>query len=273
MKNYILFLLRSLIVLLLLNSCKDGPQNTSSNDLTIDDNESHWSYQGETGPEHWSEIEKNSTCDGQRQSPINIIDIEVMVDSSLTPLKFAYSENTKIHDVTNNGHTIQFNFEKGDYIVLNEKKFELLQIHFHEPSEHTINGIRYPIEVHFVHLNKANNQLMVLAIFGKEGVNNELFTFLESYLPIQVGDTKYIGVSFDLNSSLPDNLDYYNYQGSLTTPPCTEGVNWYVIKSPITLSVKQVKELQELMPLNNYRKEQPINSRIIRQMPLKPEFY
>jgi carbonic anhydrase len=259
--------------LFLLHSCKGEPQHISSNDVTVNDHESHWSYQGETGPEHWSEIEKNSECDGQRQSPINIIDIDVLADSSLSPLQFAYSENTKIHDVTNNGHTIQFNFEKGDYIVLNEDKFELLQIHFHEPSEHTINGIRYPIEVHFVHLNKENNELMVLAIFGKEGVNNEFFAFLESYLPIQVGDTKSIGVSFDLNTSLPDNLEYYNYEGSLTTPPCTENVHWYVFKSPITLSVEQVKELQELMPLNNYRNEQPINSRIIRQMPSNTVVY
>lgn len=132
----------------------------------------------------------------------------------------------------------------------------MAQLHFHEPSEHTINGIRYPIEIHFVHVNKKDHSILVLALLGKEGNNNTFFNFLESYLPIVVGETKAVNSSFNLKQSLPSNQSYYHYNGSLTTPPCSEGVNWYVLKNPITLSVEQVKKLQELMPTNNYRTEQ-----------------
>lgn len=225
----------------------------------------HWTYQGETGPDHWQEIGKRCHCNGKEQSPINIIDIDVVDDSSLEPLEIFYSENVKIHDVTNNGHTIQYNFEHGDYILLRDTKFELKQVHFHEASEHTINGIRFPLEIHLVHISD-NNEIAVLATMAQEGRSSEAFDFLESYLPIEVGETKAIDTHFDLNLNLPKNKDYYHYEGSLTTPPCTEGVKWYVFKDPITVSVDQVKQLQKLMPINNFRNEQSLNNRTVKQM-------
>lgn len=224
----------------------------------------HWTYEGETGPAHWAEIEKESSCDGTRQSPINIIDIDVEDDASLLPLDIHYSANVKIHEITNNGHTIQYNFEKGDFITLNEDTYELIQIHFHEPSEHTINGIRYPLEMHLVHIGK-NNTIAVFGIMAQEGESSEPFTELEEYLPINNGETKVIDTDFDLTKNLPEDKGYYTYRGSLTTPPCTENVTWFVFKNPITISVDQVKQLQQLMPLNNYRDEQPINDRVVKQ--------
>jgi len=247
----------ALLFTLLLCACGEGSKE-----------ESHWSYSGETGPEHWNEIEKSADCNGTRQSPINIIDVDVKADSELLSLDFHYSETTKIHNLTNNGHSIQFNFEKGDYLAVEDEKFELLQIHFHEPAEHTINGIRYPIEVHFVHINPENKDLMVLSMMGMEGRNNAFFSFLEGYLPVEMGQTKAVDTPFDLLSGLPESHDYYHYEGSLTTPPCTENVSWYVLKTPITLAVDQVKQLQALMPLNNYRTEQPLNARTVSQMPI-----
>lgn len=268
MKNNVFFLI---LITLVVFSCKNKAENeaieSSVNEEkheAIHQKEQHWTYEGETGPEHWAEIEKATDCDGTRQSPINIIDIDVIDDATLTPIDIHYQANVKIHELTNNGHTIQYNFEEGDFINLNNDKFELKQIHFHEPSEHTINGIRYPLEMHLVHMNKDKN-ITVLSIMAKEGESSEPFTFLEKYLPINNGETKLIDTDFDLNENLPEDKGYYTYSGSLTTPPCTQNVTWVVYKSPITISVDQVKQLQKLMPINNYRDEQPINGRIVRQ--------
>lgn len=249
MKNKLTFLI---LIILIVFSCKNKEDSK------------HWTYQGETGPEHWSEIEKESDCDGKRQSPINIIDLDVIDDTSLAPIEIYYSTKVKIHEITNNGHSIQYDFEKGDFIILNDDEYKLKQIHFHEPSEHTINGIRYPLEMHLVHFSK-DNKITVLAIMAKEGESSKPFTFLEKYLPIDSGETKLIDTNFDLNKTLPKDKSYYTYNGSLTTPPCTQNVTWVVYKTPITISVEQVKQLQKLMPLNNYRNEQPVNGRIIKQ--------
>lgn len=224
----------------------------------------HWTYEGETGPEHWVEIEKECECNGNKQSPINIIDIDVVNDTSLKPIDVHYSSQVKIHEITNNSHTIQYNFESGDFIVLNNEKFDLKQIHFHEGSEHTINGMRYPLEMHLVHVN-AKNEIAVLAVMAKEGESSEPFDFLEEYLPVGNGETKLINAYFDLNLNLPKEKDYYTYNGSLTTPPCTQNVTWFVYKTPITVSVSQVKKLQHSLPLNNYRGEQSINERVVKQ--------
>lgn len=235
-------------------------QNTSENEHQ----ENHWSYVGETGPEHWDEIEKDSDCDGLYQSPINIIDIDAVKQKSLGKLEINYASQTKIHDVINNGHSIQYNFEKGDYILFNHKKFDLKQIHFHESAEHTINGIRYPMEIHMVHQND-QNQIAVFAIMVEEGESSEPFEFLEKYLPTEQGETKIIDASFDLNLNFPKNKNYYYYVGSLTTPPCSEGVLWFVFKQSISISLEQVIALQKIMPIHNYRNERPLNGRIVVQ--------
>lgn len=232
--------------------------------IPIHQEKKHWSYQGETGPEHWVEFEKDSDCGGKYQSPINIVSTNAMVDTTLQPLDIHYSSATKIHEVVNNGHSIQYNFESGNYLNYKDEKYELKQIHFHEAAEHTINGIRYPMVIHMVHVN-IKNQYAVLAVMVKEGKSSAPFNFLESYLPIEKGTTKTVNTSFDLNKNLPKDKGYYNYVGSLTTPPCTEGVNWFIYKKPITISLKQVKELQKIMPLNNYRNEQPLNGRKVSQ--------
>lgn len=266
MKNKI-----SLIVLIALSvfSCKNHTKeksiatSTTSQEETHQNSEKHWTYEGETGPDHWAEIEKQSDCDGKRQSPINIIAIDAEEDASLQPINIVYSSDVKIHEVINNGHSIQYNFEEGDYITLDDKKYNLKQIHFHEASEHTINGVRYPLEMHLVHVSE-DNQIAVLGVLAEEGESSEPFNFLEKYLPVASGETKTIDANFDLNLNLPENREYYTYGGSLTTPPCTENVTWYVFKNPIKVSLKQVKQLQELMPLNNYRNEQPINDRTVK---------
>ncbi len=222
-----------------------------------------WSYQGETSPEHWAEIIKDSDCAGIHQSPVNIVAIDS--DSILSiqnSLKRIYSPETNLSKVENNGHSIQFDFEVGDSIYYKNSTFHLKQIHFHEPAEHTINGIKYPIEMHLVHANK-NGDYTVLGILGEEGKESQLFEFFESFLPLKEGETKTINHAINLESLFPTNNDYYSYQGSLTTPPCTENVNWVVYKEPIILSVDEVNKLKNNMPLNNYRNEQPLNDRVV----------
>jgi carbonic anhydrase len=258
MKINILYI--AVLISFILFSCD---KHVKEHNLSENHDGEHWSYEGKTGPAHWAELEEESVCDGLHQSPINIITKDVIKSLTLETMEINYTPSTKIHDVINNGHTIQYNFEEGDFIMYKGEKFNLKQIHFHEPAEHTINGIRYPAEMHMVHSNQYN-QLSVIAIMAQEGEASAPFDFLEKYLPVNPNETKTIDTSFDLNLNLPEDKNYYNYTGSLTTPPCTEGVNWFVFNSPITISVEQVKKLQELMPINNYRPENPLNGRVVK---------
>jgi carbonic anhydrase len=221
---------------------------------------SHWDYAGETGPEHWAEIENNSDCAGIYQSPINVVNYEMA--KGPMQLKIHYADSTHIHDVVNNGHSIQYNFEKGDYITIENERYDLKQFHFHEPAEHLIEGIRYPMVLHLVHLSSAG-KYTVIAVMAKEGKGSEPFDFLEKYLPVNVDDTVAIDLAFDMNLNLPKVKSYFAYNGSLTTPPCTENVQWFIFKEPITVSLEQVEALRKLMPLNNYRNEQARNARDI----------
>ncbi|WP_142783234.1 carbonic anhydrase [Changchengzhania lutea] len=248
-----------LTILLAAVSCKQAPKTAH----TIEnENTHHWSYSGETSPEHWIEIEKNSNCDGKHQSPINIINKDVDSINSKSDLKILYTPTTLISKVENNGHSIQFDFEAGDSINYKNNTYNLKQIHFHEPSEHKINGVIYPIEMHLVHVSKSG-KLTVLGFLGEEGDESQLFEFFESFLPIENETTKDIHQEIDLSSMFLNAKNYYSYSGSLTTPPCTEGVNWIVFKQPIILSVEEVLKLKNNMPINNYRNEQPLNERVV----------
>ena len=224
-----------------------------------------WDYEGELSPEHWAEVEEYSDCNGKHQSPINIIDVNATFEPELnSALALEYDAMTHIYDVINNGHTVQFDFEEGDSLRWKGQTFFLKQIHFHEPAEHMINGIRYPIEIHLVHQNEAGD-LAVVGILGKEGVESQAFDFLENYLPLPPGSEAKIDKAFDLNNILPEDRSFYTYSGSLTTPPCSEGVRWFVLRDAIDLSEEQVLILQENMPHNNYRGHQPLNDRIVKK--------
>lgn len=255
-------LIAGTLIIIAVTSCQNrktthAENNQSNNSHT----EKHWSYNGETGPSHWKEIEVSADCGGKYQSPINIVNYQV--DETLAPLNITYSDSTHIHDVVNNGHSIQYNFDAGDYIILDNKRYELKQFHFHEPAEHLIDGVRYPMVLHLVHVSDAG-EYAVFAVMAKEGISSKPFDFLESYLPLYVGETKEVDAAFDMNFNLPEDKAYFNYTGSLTTPPCTERVEWFIFKEPITVSLEQVEKLKSLMPLNNYRDEQPHNGRTIR---------
>lgn len=224
-------------------------------------NEKQWSYNGETGPDHWAEFEKGD-CGGKFQSPIDIL--EVQPDSTLQPLDIHYNSGTKIHNVVNNGHSIQYNFAAGDYITLNGEKYELKQFHFHELSEHTIKGVHFPMVIHLVHVSKEGKYAVIAVMAVEDAANSQPFTFLDSYLPLAVEETKSVNATFNMNDVIPQQKQYYAYTGSLTTPPCTEGVQWFIFKEPLKVSVKMVKDLRANMPVNNYRDVQPLNGRVVK---------
>ncbi|MCF8273533.1 MAG: carbonic anhydrase family protein [Flavobacteriaceae bacterium] len=246
-----------ILSLILMISCK---YQDKKEEITKTEAHKHWSYEGETSPEHWIEIEKNSDCNGTSQSPINIIDINTISVDSAETLKILYTPETVLNKVVNNGHSIQFDFNSGDSISYKNNIYHLKQIHFHESSEHTINGIKYPTEIHLVHQSNSK-KITVLSILCMEGQESQLFEFFESFLPIESGQFKTINKTVDLLDLFPEDKSFYSYGGSLTTPPCTENVSWIVFKQPIIISLDEVLKLKNNMPINNYRNEQALNSR------------
>ena len=218
----------------------------------------HWSYEGEGAPEHWAQIDKHFfMCkEGENQSPINLTHF---IEATLPPIEFDYKLiSTEILD---NGHTEQVNVKEGSHIIVDGKEFDLKQFHFHTPSENNINGKSFPLEAHFVHASKAG-ELAVVAVMFEEGKENEALKELWAVMPTQVGKHHTIDAKH-LDALLPKNRDYYRFNGSLTTPPCTEGVRWLVMKNAVTLSKAQIETFKKVMHLHNNRPLQPTNARMI----------
>ncbi len=217
----------------------------------------HWTYDGDKGPDQWSKISLDyQVCKtGMNQSPINIDDL---VDAELDEINSDYNGNSV--EILNNGHTIQVNFSSGNSLVLDGQSFELKQFHFHTPSEHLIDDKSFPMEVHLVHKSLDGHLAVISSLFLTGKTNPTLDTILKN-IPSEPGKAKPIG-SMDLTYLLPDSKDYYRYNGSLTTPPCSEGVRWLVMKNTIEASEQQLKAFRKIMHSNN-RPIQPKNARII----------
>ncbi|MDN3723559.1 carbonic anhydrase family protein [Aequorivita sp. SDUM287046] len=257
-----------LFAMVFIVSCKDEKKTENEGETTevvveeTTEKPKHWGYDGESSPEHWAEIEKESTCGGSHQSPIDIVTANVVSQASgLKASDIHYDASTLIHDVTNNGHSIQYNFEaKDNYVDFKGKRYDLVQFHFHAASEHSINGMHYPLVVHLVHVS-SDKEYVVLAIMVEEGKESKTFDFIETYLPVQAGETKTIGQPHSFSKYILGNFEHYYYKGSLTTPPCTEGVNWFIFTEPLSISAAQAKAIADLMPRYNYRPTQPLNDR------------
>ncbi|UII34586.1 carbonic anhydrase family protein [Fulvivirga ulvae] len=222
-----------------------------------------WSYDGETGPDYWAEIEQESECGGAFQSPVDIL--QTQTDSTLQPLDIHYDAGIKISNVVNNGHTVQFNFESGNYITLNGEKYELKQFHFHELSEHTVGGVHFPMEIHLVHVSDAGKYAVLGVLTEESATEIEQFDFLDNYLPLAVEESKTVNNTYDINKVLPAGRQYFTYTGSLTTPPCTEAVQWFIFKTPVEAPVSLIEDLRDAMPAHNYRPTQPLNGRIVKE--------
>lgn len=218
----------------------------------------HWSHhKGDDGPENWKNLcDGFADCGGQSQSPINILTKDVIMGDGLSSPKFSYGKS-KV-DIINNAHTVQFNIDGDNKVQLNNKSYQLLQFHYHALSEHTINDRYYPLEVHFVHKH-SDTDFAVLGIMFIEGNENALFTKYLDKFPTSKGDYQSDDM-IDLLSLLPANKSYYHYSGSLTTPPCSEVVNWYVLQKPLEASKEQIEKLSKILH-DNYRPIMPLNDR------------
>ncbi|MBK3331479.1 carbonic anhydrase family protein [Persephonella atlantica] len=221
----------------------------------------HWSYHGETGPQHWGDLKSEYImCKiGKNQSPV---DLSRIVEADLKKLQINYSSGG--NSVTNNGHTIKVSYEPGSYIVVDGIRFELKQFHFHAPSEHKVKGKSYPFEAHFVHADKDGN-LAVIGVLFKEGKKNPVIEKIWKNLP-ETGKTVKLAHKVNAYDLLPEEKKYYRYSGSLTTPPCSEGVRWIVMKEEMELSKEQIQKFRELMGGDTNRPVQPLNARMILEM-------
>lgn len=220
----------------------------------------HWAYEGNGAPHAWGVLkEEYGTCStGKHQSPIDISPVTI---SDLSAIQFNYKSSPL--ELTNNGHTVQANYHTGSYITVAGKRYDLLQFHFHSPSEHTIGGKSYDMVAHLVH-KAADGQLGVIGVLFKAGDKNKVIDKLWANLPTESGETKTVkNTRINALDLLPVDLTYFNYSGSLTTPPCSEGVNWMVMATPSSISEKQVKQFTDLFPLS-VRPTQPLNGRVVR---------
>lgn len=218
-----------------------------------------WGYSGDESPENWGDLSPEfEMCKlGKSQSPIDLND---QSSSSAESLDFTY-KNTPFQ-VINNGHAIEVAYKPGSSIKIEGKRYELLQFHFHAPSEHTVKGEDYPMEAHLVHQSE-DGQLAVIGVFLKEGQYNPFIETLWANIPTQKGERIVRGVTVNASALPPKDKSYYHYTGSLTTPPCTEGVNWYVLKQPIEISSQQLAKFQSVYR-GNARPVQPLNQRVIK---------
>ena len=219
----------------------------------------HWSYGPHAGPAEWGDLQKEfTTCKlGKTQSPI---DIRGAKTADLPAIKFDYKPVPL--RVIDNGHTIQVNYAKGSSIEVGGTRYELVQFHFHKPSEERIEGKTHDMVVHLVHAG-ADGKLAVVAVMLDKGGSSALIDSIWKNLPKEKGKESQVGtVDIDAARLLPENRGYYTFQGSLTTPPCSEGVRWLVLKTPVKIADAQVDAFGKVYSMNA-RPTQPINGRAI----------
>lgn len=236
--------------------------------------ETHWSYDehGAGGPDHWASLHlgsgKENECGIGTQSPINLVNA---TETDLENIRFEYGEAPV--KILNNGHTIQVDDIQGSHIVINGETYLLKQFHFHAPSEHRLNGQEYPLEMHLVHKTADGSKAAVVGIFIAEGAANDAFNPVWAHLPANespkeqdpaTGEMVHVaqatGENVYLAALLPTDALFYRYDGSLTTPPCTTGILWSVMQTPIEMSAEQIAAFTRIMSGNN-RPVQPLDER------------
>jgi carbonic anhydrase len=245
-----------------------GKRSDETADGEQKDNQVHWGYEPDNGPSNWGRLNRDwALCaEGKHQSPIDLTGArreqfdEMVLEFPTANLKIVHQ--THVIDAIDNGHTIQINFDKGETFKVGSESYALRQYHFHSPSEHTVNGRHFPMEMHMVHLSE-DEKLAVIGVFIKEGRHNKAFDTIWSNLPKKTGEEVHLeNVQVDIDHLLPQNKATYRYPGSLTTPPCSEDVRWFVYAEPIELSRDQLKVFQKIFQGNN-RPIQPLNDRTL----------
>ncbi len=208
----------------------------------------HWSYEGAGGPANWGGISADySACSvGNRQSPIDLSSDQTR---DLSGIGFAYRPTTLA--IVNNGHTVQVDHHGDSYVSIGRWPYRLRQFHFHSPSEHTIDGQYADVEMHLVHQD-GQGRLAVVGVMIESGEHNPAFDEVWQRLPNQVGNPQVFEDAYiDPDGLLPDDRNFFHYNGSLTTPPCSEGVSWFVMSSPITMSPEQIAQFKQIVDDNN----------------------
>ena len=222
---------------------------------------SHWSYDGSTGPAHWGSLEAGfaACATGSTQSPIDLP--TALPEKTSDGIEITYQDAPL--QVINNGHTIQANFSEGSSITIGGTVYPLRQLHFHSHSEHTIGGKQLDMVVHLVHVSDQGKIAVIGVLMKTGGPDNPLIERIWHHIPGQSGgESAPAGVSINAAELLPASRKHYRLMGSLTTPPCTEGVLWSVMVEPIEVSARQIAAFRHLYP-NNARPVQPRNDREI----------
>ncbi|EPR2255290.1 carbonic anhydrase family protein (plasmid) [Citrobacter freundii] len=219
----------------------------------------HWSYEGSEDPAHWGKLSPDfSLCEtGKNQSPVNI---QGVLKSNHGKLELAFQQGKQ--QIVNNGHTIQVNVSEGNTLRLDNDTFTLQQFHFHAPSENEIDGKQFPLEAHFVYKDK-NGALAVLAQMFQQGKSNPQLAKAWQQIPTAVDQTAVLNKPLDIKALLPKQFNFYRFSGSLTTPPCSEGVRWIVLEQPVSASTEQINQFRSAIHHANNRPIQPLNGRII----------
>ena len=228
----------------------------------------HWSYAGKEGPDRWADLDPHwSVCNGGKsQSPVDIAPARLLKADWASEMRFAYKP-AKSLQVVNNGHTIQVNTERGNWLGYDKAWFELKQFHFHAPSEHTLVGVNTAMEVHFVHAADGN-RLAVIGVMLQLGADNPFLDRFWEAMPAEEGGKAAWSGELGYLDALPTERSFYTYSGSLTTPPCSETVTWLVMKTPMTVSKAQVDKFSKLFKTVTNRPVQALNGRmIIEQLP------
>lgn len=219
----------------------------------------HWGYIGNTGPQHWAELDNAyALCgSGKNQSPVNL---SGFTEADLGTLDVSYTHAAR--NIINNGHTVQANFDGGDTLTVDGHAYTLKQFHFHTPSENHIDGKSFPLEAHLVHADEDGN-LAVVSVLFQEGDSNGALTKLWKQMPGKEGAESTLNAQVGAADILPAKGDYYRFNGSLTTPPCSEGVLWVVMKEPVTVSKQQVSAIAKVLTHPNNRPVQRLNARTV----------
>ena len=219
-----------------------------------------WEYSGERGPAHWGQLRRDyATCDlGRRQSPVNIVAPQ---KQKLPEIQFQY--RTAPLRIVNDARTAQVRMANGSRIVLGRDSYALQQFHFHVPGGDKVQGQEYDMAAHCVH--KSAGRLVVVVVLFRKGAENAALAQLWSKIPRRTdGERLFPEVTIDATQLLPAARGYYAYDGSLTAPPCTEGVSWIVLKQPLELSTDQLARFSKTFP-NNTRPVQPLNGRVVKE--------
>jgi len=217
----------------------------------------HWGYSGESAPQNWGKLDPEfATCaSGKSQSPIDVGKSE---KGDPTPIRLDYKKGTA--EILNNGHTVQVNYQPGSSLTLDGRSFELKQFHFHAPSENTVNGKHFALEGHLVHEDQDGN-LAVIAVMFREGPANPFIASLWKAIPAREGEKNSLSEPLSVLRMLPRERHYYLFTGSLTTPPCSEGVRWLLLQKAMTASKAQIDAFAQAVGFANNRPVQPLNAR------------